>query len=49
VELAQITVLAAAFLLFLPLKKHTRRAQTVGSVIVALAGAGWMIERIWFS
>lgn len=49
VELAQITVLAAAFLLFWPLKNHTGKAQTAGSVIVALAGAGWMIERIWFS
>lgn len=49
VELAQITVLTAAFLLFLPIKKHTRLAQTVGSVIVTLAGVGWMIERMWFS
>ena len=49
VELAQITVLASSFLLFWFLKKHTRMAQTVGSAIVALAGAGWMIERIWFS
>jgi len=49
VELAQITVLVAAFLLFLPIKKHTRLAQTVGSVIVTLAGVGWMIERMWFS
>lgn len=46
VELAQLTVLAASFLIFLPIRKHTRLAQTVGSVIVALAGAGWMIERM---
>lgn len=49
VELAQISVLIAAFLIFLPLKKWTRTAQTVGSVIVALAGAGWMIQRIFLS
>jgi hypothetical protein len=49
VELAQITVLAAAFLFFWPLKKWSRPAQTVGSVIVALAGTGWMIQRIFFA
>jgi hypothetical protein len=48
VELAQITVLVAAFLLFWPLKKHIRHAQITGSVIVALAGAGWMIERMFY-
>jgi hypothetical protein len=48
VELAQITVLAASFLIFWPIQKHTRLAQTVGSVIVALAGAGWMIQRMFF-
>ena len=49
VELAQITVLLVSFLIFWPIKKHTRIAQTVGSVIVALAGGGWMIERMFFS
>ena len=49
VELAQITVLAASFLIFLPIRKHARPAQTAGSVLVALAGAGWMIERMFFS
>jgi hypothetical protein len=48
VELAQIAVLAASFLLFWPLKTHARRAQVAGPVIVALAGAGWMIERMFF-
>ena len=47
VELAQITVLAAAFMVLWPMKKWTRQVQTVGSVIVALAGIGWMIERIF--
>lgn len=49
VELAQITVLVASFLIFWPIKKHKRLAQTVGSVFVALAGVGWMIERLFFS
>lgn len=49
VELAQITVLVVAFLVFLPLRKYTRSAQMMGSAIVALAGAGWMIERIFFA
>jgi hypothetical protein len=46
VELAQITVLAAAFLFFLPLRKWDQKARTAGSVFVALAGAAWMIERL---
>jgi len=46
VELAQITVLACAFLLLLPLRKWTKQFQTAGSVFVALAGLFWMGERI---
>ena len=38
VEIAQITVLIAAFLVLWPLKKWTIQVQTVGSVFVALAG-----------
>jgi hypothetical protein len=49
VELAQITVLACAFLVFLPLKRWERVARTVGSVIVTLAGLGWMIERMFLN
>jgi hydrogenase/urease accessory protein HupE len=48
VELAQITVLATAFLLLWPLRKWTLQVQNAGSVLVALAGFGWMIERIFF-
>ncbi len=47
VELAQITVLCAAFLIFWPLRKWQKKAQMVGSVLVALAGLGWMVERIF--
>lgn len=49
VEIAQITVLATAFLVFWPLNKWERTAQTVGSVIVTLGGLGWMIERIFLT
>lgn len=48
VELAQITVLATAFLVLWPLRKWTSQLQNAGSVMVALAGIGWMIERIFF-
>ncbi len=49
VELAQISVLAASFLLLWPIRKHARLAQISGSVVVALAGAAWMLERMFFS
>ena len=46
VELAQITILAAAFLFFLPLKKWEKTAFTTGSVVISCAGIAWMIERM---
>ena len=46
VELAQLTVLAAAFLFFLPLRKWDQKARNAGSVFVALAGLAWMAERL---
>lgn len=46
VELAQITILAAAFLFFLPLKKWEKTAFTTGSVMISCAGIAWMIERM---
>lgn len=50
VELAQITVILIAALLFGLLgKKRRKPAQTVGSLVVALGGLGWMIERIFFA
>lgn len=49
VELAQVTVLCAAFLILWPLRKWTLQVQIAGSACVALAGFGWMIERIFFA
>ncbi len=46
VELAQISVLAVAFLVLWPLKKWTRQIQIAGSVIVAWEGLKWVVERI---
>ncbi len=46
VELAQLTVLAAAFLLLWPLGKWVRGVRFYGSILIVLAGTGWMIERI---
>lgn len=48
VELAQITVLAVAFLLLLPLRKYTRQVQTIGSSFIALAGVIWAVQRLFF-
>ncbi len=48
VELAQITVLAAAFLLLWFLRKWTPQVQTVGSALVALAGIAWAVQRVFF-
>jgi hydrogenase/urease accessory protein HupE len=45
VELAQITVLVAAFLVLWPLRKWTEKVQVFGSVFIALAGLFWMFER----
>lgn len=45
VELAQIAVLAAAFLLWLPLRRWGGRARWIGSAAIALAGMLWLVER----
>jgi hypothetical protein len=49
VELAQVTVLCAAFLVLIPLRKWTLQVQIVGSALVALAGLGWVVERVFFA
>ncbi|MGJ8634011.1 MAG: HupE/UreJ family protein [Luteolibacter sp.] len=46
VELAQISVLAIAFLLLIPAKKWTGKIQVCGSIFIALAGIFWVFERI---
>lgn len=48
VELAQVSVLAAAFLLLLPLRKYTPQVRTFGSAFIALAGLSWVIQRLFF-
>jgi hypothetical protein len=48
VELAQITVLAAAFLLLLPLRKYTPQVRAYGSGFIALAGLAWVTQRLLF-
>ena len=45
VEVAQITVLASAFLLWLPLRPWSGRARTAGSAAIALCGILWLVER----
>lgn len=47
VELAQISVLAAAFLMLWPLQKWRVKVRVYGSVLIALAGIFWMFERIF--
>lgn len=49
VEIAQITVLGLCFLILQPLRPWTPRVRIVGSVGVALAGLGWMVERIFLA
>ncbi len=48
VELAQVSVLAVAFLLVWPLRKRVDEVRIAGSALVALAGLGWMAERLFF-
>ena len=48
VELAQITVLAAAFLILWLLRKWKLQVQTIGSGFVAIAGISWAVQRVFF-
>ncbi len=48
VELAQITVLAFAFLMLWALRKWTLQVQTIGSALIALAGISWAVQRVFF-
>ena len=46
VELAQVTLLVAAWLLIRPFRAKIKRIQFIGSILIAAAGVFWMIERI---
>ncbi len=48
VELAQISVLIAVFLILWPIRKWTPQVQSIGSACVALAGIGWVVELLFF-
>lgn len=48
VELAQVSVLAIAFILLWPIRKWTFQVQIIGSVVVALAGVAWAVQRLFF-
>jgi hypothetical protein len=48
VELAQVSVLGLAFLVLWPLRKWASQLQTAGSVLVALAGLVWAVQRTFF-
>jgi hypothetical protein len=46
VELAQVSVLIISFALLWPLRRWTRQFQLAGSVLVALAGAFWVVATL---
>ncbi|MES2477353.1 MAG: HupE/UreJ family protein [Verrucomicrobiota bacterium] len=48
VELAQLSILAVAFLLLWPVQKWTRQIQLAGSLFIAIAGLAWAVQRIFF-
>lgn len=48
VELAQICILVAAFLILWPMRKWTRQVQTLGSACVAVAGLIWVAQCLFF-
>jgi HupE / UreJ protein len=48
VEIAQLGILATAFLLIWPLRKYTLQVQTLGSAVIALTGIMWVVQRLFF-
>ena len=48
VELAQITVLIAAFIILLPMSPWKNMVQTYGSIFVSICGFAWVIQRVFF-
>lgn len=47
VELAQISVLLAAFILLWPMRKWTPQVQKIGSVCIAIAGLVWLAQCVF--
>jgi HupE / UreJ protein len=47
-ELAQISVILAAFLLLWPIQKWSQQVQMVGSTVVAFAGLIWLAQELFF-
>lgn len=47
VEIAQIALLLAAFMILIPLKKWTVGIQKIGSALIGLAGLFWVYERLF--
>ena len=48
VELAQIAIIAVAFVVLWPLSKWKTQVQTLGSAFIALAGIAWVGQRLFF-
>lgn len=48
VELAQITVIIAAFILLLPMQPWKNEVRKYGSIFVAICGFAWVIQRVFF-
>jgi hydrogenase/urease accessory protein HupE len=47
VEIAQITVLIAAFIVLIPVRKWTVGIQKIGSALIGLVGLFWVYERLF--
>ena len=48
VEIAQVMVLAIAFLVLWPVRKWTPQIQVAGSVFIAIAGLAWAVQQFFF-
>ncbi len=48
VEIAQVSVLAVAFLLLWPVRKWSPQIQVAGSVFIAIAGLAWAVQQFFF-
>ncbi len=48
VEIAQVCVLAAAFLLLWPVRKWSPQIQVAGSVFIAVVGLAWAVQQFFF-